>query len=617
MRIVIISILFLSVVCAARAVSIPADGGDIAAIVIKDASDPVQSYCAEDLQRIFKLITGKQIDIVAKAGAGRCLYIGCAPEASGLQAKLSALGEEGIYLSISPHAIICTGQTSRGVYYSVQELLYRLGYRMIWPGKYGECIPEGRRLRLPQSLELVHEPSFQLRGGHFYHAEVSIGRKPYHVPIESWVDWAARNHVNRFKGSGSQTWNYGVKRGHEWKEISGHTFQNLLFDEKLFKTHPEYFALCQGERVRLSPTKGWAQPCVSNPEVIEYVTKRTLEYFKLAPNAKRFALGQADGSGYCQCENCKALDADPPKDWSKHIELDGSNGSMTDRWLYMVNEVAKRVEKEFPEKWIVTFAYGETSRPPLKIKPRKNVMVESCCYDHCRKHKLFDETCPENHRLLTRLKGWKKASAAISIYAYLEYKHPEIPEPFFDNHEDFYKSLHKLGIKHIADEINTTPHSSPLLMGLWARLLWDINTNSEEYIDGFCTAAYGKAAEDMKKFWLLQQQAVRQSPTAHPTDRDIQRYTPEMVARSHTLLDRAMNRDITDEQQARVDRTRMSLYFAELHAALGGKDKDSAATRNQVSSLRKKILTIAGKYNFAINATALPAMGGEKTFCVE
>ena len=617
MRITIIMIAFLSVVYSARAESILSDGGDIAAIVIKDALDPVQSYCAEDLQRIFKLITGKKIDIVGKAVAGRCLYIGCVPEAFDRQDELRKLGEEGIYLSISPQAIICTGQTGRSVYYSVQELLYQLGYRMIWPGKYGECIPEGRCLRLPESLQLVHNPSFLLRGGHFYHAEVSIGRKPHQVPVELWVDWSARNHTNRFKGSYPQGWGYGAKRGHEWKEISGHTFQNWLFNEELFKTHPGYFALCDGTRVRLSPTRGWAQPCVSNPEVIEYVTNKALMYFRANTDAKRFALGQADGSGYCQCEKCKALDVDPPKDWSKHIELDGSNGSMTDRWLYMVNEVAKRVEKEFPQKWIVTFAYGETSRPPLKIKPRKNVMVELCCYDHCRKHDLFDDTCPENHRLLSRLKDWQKVSAAVSIYAYLEYKHPEIPEPFFENHEDFYKSLHKLGIRHIADEINTTPHSSPLLMGLWTRLLWDINTNSEEYINGFCVAAYGKAAEDMKQFWLLQQQAVLQSPSAHPTDRDIQRYTPEMVAQSHLLLDRAMNEDITEPQQARVDRTRMSLYFAELHKALSGKNKDSVAIHNQVSSLRKKILAIAGKYDFAINGTALSVMGGENTFLIQ
>ena len=59
----VVLIVFLSIVCAARGESIPADGGDISGIVIKDASEAVQSYCAEDLQRIFKLVSGKEIDI--------------------------------------------------------------------------------------------------------------------------------------------------------------------------------------------------------------------------------------------------------------------------------------------------------------------------------------------------------------------------------------------------------------------------------------------------------------------------------------------------------------------------------------------------------------------------
>lgn len=111
-----------------------------------------------------------------------------------------ALSEDGIYLRVSPEAVICTGRTPQWVYNAVQEMLYRIGYRNIWPGRYGECIPAGKKIDLGNMVELAYDPSFALRGGHSVQVEAQPGQKPVHVDVEIWVDWAARNHINRYKG---------------------------------------------------------------------------------------------------------------------------------------------------------------------------------------------------------------------------------------------------------------------------------------------------------------------------------------------------------------------------------------------------------------------------------
>lgn len=134
------AILFAVVVCYWFAVdrlhaAVPATGGEIQRIVIADQNDPVQAAAAKDLQRIFQAVTQGTIDIATEPGDGRQLFIGCAPEGADLQSQLATLDDQGIYVAITPEYIICTGTTPAGVYNAVQELLYQIGYRMIWPGR--------------------------------------------------------------------------------------------------------------------------------------------------------------------------------------------------------------------------------------------------------------------------------------------------------------------------------------------------------------------------------------------------------------------------------------------------------------------------------------------------
>ena len=397
---------------------VPANGGDLSAIVIGTAPDAVQQGCAKDLQRIFQAITGKRIAIAAAAVEGRCLYIGCAPDGENLSDTLSKIGPEGIYLSVSAKRVICAGPDPRGTYYAVQELLYQMGCRWIWPGKYGECLPaSGGSLAIPSKLELLHTPAFSMRGGHTVHQDKRAGGGIEHFNVEETVDWAARNRWNRFKASYPWTWPYGDARGGEWQEASGHTTTVELLPATVFEEHPDYFALVKGKRVNLHPAGTTAMPCISNPAVIDRFTSVILAYFAANPKASRYFIGANDEPSYwCECDNCRKLDP-LPVDWSKNGE---GMLPMTDRWLYLVNTVAERVEKQYPGKWIGTYAYGSSTNPPVKVMPRKNVMIEYCVWNHCPKHEFLDSKCEVNKEGLACLMKWKTIAPAISNYSYLD-----------------------------------------------------------------------------------------------------------------------------------------------------------------------------------------------------
>lgn len=593
--------------------AVPAAGGDLARIVVADAADPVQKATSGDLQRIFALVTGQKIDIATESGPGRSLYIGRGPDGLDLSSKLAGLDDQGIYLSVTPERIICTGKTPQGVYNAVAELLYQIGYRSIWPGQYGECLPDGPELKLGKNIEIVHNPSFQLRGGHTVHVVGDPGEKTHHVNVEQWVDWAARNHINRLKGGYVTTWDYGSGRAHGWQEVAGHTIQDVILPAREFgKECPEeWYALFNGKRVAKNPIGTNAEPCVSNQAFVDHTTDIVLKYFRENPTAHRYMIGAADEPSYwCECDNCKALDP-VQYDWVHEGGTRQERYNLSDRWFHYVNEVADRVAVEFPGKWISTYAYASTRDVPIKTPIAKNVMVEVTIPLLCRKHKLFDPTCPDNVIESNRIRAWMKVAPAISIYSYLEFADWGIPISFFDSEVDLYRSLHELGVNYISDELDTTMYASPLYMGLWGRLLWDVDTDENQYITDFCRIAYGPAAKDMEKFWRNQQEVMQNSKVKHRGYLDIVRFTPEIIAASQKMLDEAMTRSLSKDQIARVQSARMALLMAEYYVsrdvATSGKDK---SVWIKVRDSREQVYKIAKDYGFSITLYAWNALGG-------
>jgi hypothetical protein len=68
--------------------------------------------------------------------------------------------------------------------------------------------------------------------------------------------------------------------------------------------------------------------------------------------------------------------------------------------LTFVNKIAEAIEKEFPDKEIITFSYTYSVQPPKTIKPRKNVIIYyapiGACFSHpmeeCEKNAKYKET---------------------------------------------------------------------------------------------------------------------------------------------------------------------------------------------------------------------------------
>ncbi len=545
--------------------SVPTDGLPIVGIVIPDTVQPHHGYLAQECRRILAAITGKTPAVatasaVAPTDSGRYVWIGAVPPGSNFGPQLALVGEEGIVLDIGPRAIVCLGNTPRGTYYAVHELLHILGCRWPWPGPLGEVLPSTDTLALPTQL-VVHEPSFALRGGHIIQVHHQPPDwKPKHINTEAWVDWAARSRMNRLKASYPTMWSYGAIRGGEWNEFAGHTLYTILPPEKWFETHPEYYPLVKGERTPLHSSGRAAEICVSNPELPQVFADHICEYFAEHPGAKRFGINAEDEPSYwCECDACKALDTEE-LDWTQ-------NGiktmHLTDRWMYFINKVAQLVEQKYPDKIIFTFAYASTRELPHKYLPRHNVMIELTWWDECFKHAMIDPDCEVNAKGMERFHDWSRL-AGLSLYRYLDYHHNESPTPYYHAEADILRTVHAAGCRHLSDEWDTTFTSSPLLLNLRARLEWDVNTDVDAYIDDFCARVYGQAGSTVAKYFHRLERGVLEAPTDHVGLNNMEKFTPELLKDGHALLDEAEKLAETDDILARIDRLRYSLLFAEL-----------------------------------------------------
>ena len=118
--------------------------------------------------------------------------------------------------------------------------------------------------------------------------------------------------------------------------------------EAAFKRHPEWFPLENGKR-KLIMGANDRNPCVSNPGYLDHAAAVICKWIDRPHGRDGYmTLGNNDTTLWCECEKCKALDAPERK---------GTKGEISDRYWYMVNEIAKRVWKKFPDARFAGWAY--------------------------------------------------------------------------------------------------------------------------------------------------------------------------------------------------------------------------------------------------------------------
>ncbi len=204
-----------------------------------------------------------------------------------------------------------------------------------------------------------------------------------------------------------------------WRIYGGHSLGEIFPPEK-YAQHPDYYALVKGKRAVPGPNydyKHGGQVCTTNPAVVEAAAEWVNQFYDGHPDCQAVHVTMNDGGGFCECGRCRALDFTRATERAgidaEESKSGGSRTIITDRIYTFVNQVAERVQKRHPGKYVVSMAYSRYIMPPEKIRLNPYVIPQYCMWG------AYRHANPELQREHESIAAaWAKAARMAGVYEY-------------------------------------------------------------------------------------------------------------------------------------------------------------------------------------------------------
>ncbi len=559
--------------------------GQPAATIVKGANAPAaENYAAQELQKCVQQISGALLPIKTTTDAVQGVQILLGTLASnslinnfqGRLGALASLGTEAFTVKTVGNYLVLAGGGTPGALYANYEFLEKyLGCRWFTPADLGEVIPQSATISLGQ-IDQTSAPSLEYRG--------MILSGGIHQFDQRVIDWMARNKMNN-KKTMLNVLSSDISRLRAramQPENVAHNFAVLVPADTYWATHPEYYPLIGGVRVR--PAEYWSidvQLCLSNPEVATICANRIKELIATYPDIKVFGVAQNDsrggGIGWCDatCLPCQAF-----------------GPTITDRLVAFVNRVAENVHLTYTNVVIGTYAYADGTPPPSSAIPLPYVKIDYVRNDRCYKHTLDDPNCPDNAVRLSEISGWLGKINPTRL-AWEDYTDPweNMPQPTAGILASDLKWLHRQGMAGFADVgiDAASPSWEMLKLNYYveAKVAWDVNLAYDSILDDFCSRFYGPAADALRQYYQTLDSAVsnslgafRRGSIAH-VDAVL---TPSILRSLKTNLNTALAQVTPGTDcYARTagEKTRYETYVRDLH---GKSNIDAPDTPNLVTN---------------------------------
>lgn len=541
-------------------------------IVVDNKAPSTEKTAATQLQDYLSQVSGVKIPVSYQLQkTGKCIFVGYNDRVARLTGKpRPEEGDEGFtWLSTRDGNLAIYGGARRGTLYGVFSFLEKqLGVH--WYASDYTKVPKLKEWHF-DIIDHHEEPAFGYRELFYYQ---SLRDK----------QWAVRNKQNCSQAH-SPEWG-GAE--HYW---GTHSMSVFVSAKDYFAAHPEYFSQRNGRRVNNG------QLCLSNSKVIEILTEKLLKQIKETPNFWCYDLSQNDNDLYCECRNCRAMEQ----------RYGGHSGLM----LWAVNSVAEKVEKAYPDKYVGTFAYQYTRKPPsggISIKPRKNVVIRLCDIECCLAHPI---EAAENASFRDDFKAWGRITDKIYIWDYVVGFYQYLaPFPNFkvlaSNLQTFQRN-HAIGVLEEGQYQTRGSEFAELRQWVLAQLMWNPWQDTDSLVNMFIRDYYGAAAKYIQQYYDLSQAQVKGNTHFRFDIRHTDPiYTNRFVSKSKKLLNNAAKAARGDEALTK----RVELVKAQILYLHYQRNKASAMTDGTYKDLMR--IVQREKMNINENQTADQFMRKEK-----
>ena len=395
-------------------------------------------------------------------------------------------------LRVTKDAVYIAGP-EEGTYYGVIELLEQLGCRWFMPGDLGEVIPSKATVHIRDQWT-IQRPSFTSRW--------------FQMPDR---DWQARLRCggDSFPGAhGMPTPKVSINK------------QSGLIEPAEYR---DWFALSKGKRTT-------RQHCLSNSALLDYVVDQ-LRQQRRKGRGPVIGLGPNDGGGFCECENCRELDAGDFDPFSNET-------SVTDRYVWFFNQVLKRLDDEFPDTKLAFYVYHSYMRPPVKHKPDSRITGALAPIALDRVHGFSNPIAPEKSYARWLYQEWGKLIPELYDRGYWSnLACPGFPFIIVHRLRDEIPKCHEFGLK--GWRVETFPNYGPQFPSMYiaGKLMWDHTADVDALLQDCSEKFFGPAAEPMGQYLKLMDAALRDSDHITGSAWDMPHHYPaELRLRARKLL---------------------------------------------------------------------------------
>lgn len=373
------------------------DGKPQATIVVDPQAGKSVRFAAEELQRYVERITGAKLNIATTddAPAGPRILVGRSAATDALKVAIPsgftrALKEEGYVLKTVGDALIVAGNDDgpklkedpknplsfptvyKGTLFAVYDLLERFGCRWYYPGEIGEYVPTARDLGVPP-LDVTARPSFPVRG--FWYGLPAANRNDARLKTDMDL-WMLRNKFLPYGSILPSAGDGSIMAPFKKNWVERKDGQRIIINA-LFEEHPEYFAM------KADGSRHPEYVCLSNPEVVRIAAEYAIDYFRKNPDAVGYGYAPPDGAPTCECADCRAANLG----LMQKSPADPRVQDISEGFYKFLDQVARIVEKEFPDKWVTTTAYSGRIRPPEATTLNGNISVHVALLGYGEHHR--------------------------------------------------------------------------------------------------------------------------------------------------------------------------------------------------------------------------------------
>ena len=478
-----------------------------AGVVIKDDGSPSARYAADELREHLRLLQNHTNELHVLIG----------------NSDDKELGDDGFEIK-SADGVVSVRGGKRGVIYGVYELLERYG-GVMWLSPDHTHIPASASFDVPMGVIIRDKPAYISRrlstfeGG--VHPEFGVRLR--------------LNEISSLEKFGGRTPNFDSVLA------NSHTFLKLVPSEKYYDTHPEYFSLVKGRRLKVRP-----QLCLTNPEVFEIALSNVLSRIdanKSDPQRRavtHYGVSQADWHNYCECEKCAAIDA--------------QEGSHAGCVIWFVNKIAEAVEKKHPDVVIQTLAYTYGRNPPKNLKPRDNVMISLCTIECDFSRPMAENRYKENVAFRENVLKWRDIAKNLYLWDYAaNYRATPVPYPNLTAYAKNLRFYHDAGVRYLYESGFMSPSASFTDLKGWlgAKLMWNPFQPAAPLVRRFCEAYYGKGAPfvlEFIKFMGEQDIDETKTPLTYAVTLENMPFSQEFYERGRELWEKA-DAAVADESE--------------------------------------------------------------------